>query len=113
MFIHCKKNVIFFKKISFLFIFLQCFEIFHAKEALIILFLCTSPVAIENITAQVQDGNISTAHWAQFTFWQPRKSAFYKAAARYNYFFSTKKSDDLTVFLSNHRTFIAKQVYRA
>jgi hypothetical protein len=33
---------------------------------------------IENITAQVQDVEISTAHWALFTFWQPRKSAFYK-----------------------------------
>jgi hypothetical protein len=62
-------------------------------------------VAIENITAQVQDVDISTAHWAQFTFWQPRKSAFYKAATHYNFFFLTKKSDDLTDFLSNHRTF--------
>jgi hypothetical protein len=48
-------------------------------------------VAIENITAQVQDVDISTAHWAQFTFGQPRKSAFYKAATRYNYFFFDKK----------------------
>jgi hypothetical protein len=47
---------------------------------LIILFLCASPVAIENITAQVQDVDISTAHWAQFTFRQPRYSAFYKTA---------------------------------
>jgi hypothetical protein len=72
---------------------------------LIFLFLCTSPVAIENITAQVQDVNIS--------FWQPRKSAFYKAATSYNNFFSTKKSDNLTDFLSNQQTFIEKQVYRA
>jgi hypothetical protein len=51
---------------------------------LTILFLCTSPVAIENITAQVQDVDISTAYWTQFTFWQPRKTAFDKAASRYN-----------------------------
>jgi hypothetical protein len=67
---------------------------------LIILFLCTSPVVIENITAQVQDVDVDiyTAHWAQFTFWQPRKGAFYKAATHYNYFFSTKKSDELQIF---------------
>jgi hypothetical protein len=47
-------------------------------------------VAIENITAQVYDVDISTAHWAQFTFRQPRKNAFYKAATRYNYFFRQK-----------------------
>jgi hypothetical protein len=53
---------------------------------------CTSPVAIENITAQVQDVDFSTAHWAKFTFWQPRKSFFYKAATRYNYFFFRQKN---------------------
>jgi hypothetical protein len=58
---------------------------------LIILFFYVSPVAIENITAQVQDVDISTAHWAQFTLWQPRKSAFYKATTRNNYFFFYKK----------------------
>jgi hypothetical protein len=40
---------------------------------LTVLFLCTSLVVIEDITAQVeaqvQDIDISTAHWAQFTFW--------------------------------------------
>jgi hypothetical protein len=38
---------------------------------LIILFLCTSPVAFDIIMAQVQD--VDTAHWAQFIFRQPRK----------------------------------------
>jgi hypothetical protein len=79
------------------------FKLPCSRSDLIILFFSKSPVAIENIT--------STAHWAQFTFWQPRKSAFHKAATRYNYFFST--SDDFTDFLSNHRNFIEKQVYRA
>jgi hypothetical protein len=61
---------------------------------------------------QVQDVDISTAHWAQFTFRKPRKSAFIRPLPA-TIFFSTKKSDDFTDYSSNHRTFIKKQVYRA
>jgi hypothetical protein len=58
---------------------------------LIILFLCTSPVAIENITAQVHDVYIFTAHWAQFTFWQPKKAIFIRLLPASITFFRQKK----------------------
>jgi hypothetical protein len=58
---------------------------------LIILFLCTSPVAIGNITAQVHDVDIFTAHWAQFTFWQPKKAIFIRLSPLQSLFFDKKK----------------------
>jgi hypothetical protein len=57
---------------------------------LIILFLCISPVVIENITAQVHDVDIFTAHWAQFTFWQPKKAIFIRLPAATITFFRQK-----------------------
>jgi hypothetical protein len=44
---------------------------------MIILFLCASPIAIENITAQVQDVDISTAHIGLSSlFGNPGKALF-------------------------------------
>jgi hypothetical protein len=57
---------------------------------LIILFLCTSPVAIENISAQVHDVDIFTALWAQFTFWQPKKAFFIRLPPAKIIFFRQK-----------------------